>query len=75
MDAPTCKLCGTRHYRYQLHVWPRGEVVAHSGGLSAPTPNNATAPVKAGADPKPKFDRNAYQREYMRRKRAAKAKP
>jgi hypothetical protein len=32
--------------------------------------HNVAAPVKAGADP-PKFDRTAYQREYMRRRRAA----
>lgn len=50
---------------------PREEVAPHSS-----KPNKTAALVKAGADPlkpetdKPKFDRNAYQKAYMRQRRA-----
>jgi hypothetical protein len=51
---------------------PREEVMQHSSAAETtghPQPNNAPPPVKAGGEPT-KFDRNAYQREYMRSRRA-----
>jgi len=60
MEAPKCKICGEKHYGLCKGVVHR---------LS-------TEPVKGSdllhghTEPLVKFDRTAYQREYMRKKRA-----
>lgn len=65
MDAPKCKLCGGRHWG-GCAITER-KVIASE----APTtilmsePNDPT-----NFEPKIKFDRVAYQREYMRKRRA-----
>lgn len=72
MDAPKCKICGERHYG--LCVDPRGRGEPNLKRAldfllrDKPKPEVAASPGK--------FDREAYQRnymrEYMRKKRAAK---
>jgi hypothetical protein len=78
MEAQLCKLCGERHSRYDPHVWPE---ITTFWGVSIITSDevlpavSVTEPIhvfETGYTPKAKakFDRNAYQREYMRRRRA-----
>lgn len=62
MESPKCKLCGERHYG-MCAVPARQE-----------SPSVEPLPVEQGAAPPPQskgFDRTAYQREYMRKRRAA----
>ena len=65
MEAPKCRSCGKRHWgnceqvldsRVRF-VEPLEEACPHCG-------KKASEPVAGG------FDKKAYQREYMRRKRA-----
>lgn len=61
-----CELCGTRHESYQGHVFASNAVVASNEFAS----NTMVARVGV----KQRWSRaayNAYQREYMRKKRAA----
>lgn len=80
MEAQLCKLCGKRHHRYDPHIWPeittfRGVSIVTSDEVLPAVAADVTEPIhvfETGYAPKPpaKFDRNAYQREYMRRRRA-----
>lgn len=80
MEAQLCKLCGERHRRLDPHVWSeiptfRGVPIITSDEVLPAVTVDVTERIyvfKTGYAPKPKakFDRNAYQREYMRRRRA-----
>ena len=61
MDKPYCKICKGKHWGSEDHVWPeepRDE-----------EPVRVTPPTSESPMVKPKFDRIAYQREYMRKRR------
>jgi hypothetical protein len=74
---PRCPICLARHYRYEPHEWsddlrPRRGAVS-AGKAEEPSgdlPREGRAD-DGGLSDKAKFDRAAYQREYMRRRRAA----
>jgi len=55
MDAPKCKICQLHHYG-----------LCDFTPATKAEPSSVTIPVQ----PTAKFDKTAYQREYMRRKRA-----
>jgi hypothetical protein len=64
MDKPLCKLCNRKHYSHEGHKLPD-------------TPRAHESMVKDEVKPqaiKSSFDRVAYQREYMRKRRADKIK-
>ena len=54
---PRCEICGNRHHPRQAHRWEGGV----SEAVEVPVVKVAEAVVG-----KPKFDRVAYQRKYMR---------
>ena len=63
MDAPKCRLCGERHYgRCQKFAEPveKPRKAVPIVEITARSEGNGAA----------KFDRNAYQRELMRKRRA-----
>ncbi len=62
MDKPKCKVCGKSHWSHEDHVWSK-EVVPR-------LPEKFEGIEITDVDDKPKFDRVAYQREYMRKRRA-----
>jgi len=64
MEAPKCRVCHERHWSRVCPV-----VVAHVP-VASPVRTPKTEPAKII-----KFDRIAYQREYMRRWRASRRKP
>ena len=61
MEAPKCRSCGKRHWGVcevaEVSIPSLGSKCPHCGKFS-------NEPVSGG------FDKKAYQREYMRRKRA-----
>lgn len=69
MEAPKCKICGERHYgacqrfarelRSSEAQWPK-DILEKAASVPPTTINRL-----------PKFDRNAYQRDLMRKRRAA----
>ena len=61
MDKPVCKICGKKHWSHEDHVFP-DEVVK----VSSPDKIESKPEKKKG------FDRVAYQREYMRKRRERK---
>lgn len=63
MKATLCKVCGHRHYGtcFSTTLVEMVTDVAEAGA-------ELTAALEG--KPKIKFDRNAYQREYMRKRRA-----
>lgn len=67
-----CPLCNVRHYASEEHVWKESKDGAvQVVGTARPI---ADAPVQSAVEipaPAPQFDRKAYQREYMRKWRAA----
>jgi hypothetical protein len=72
MKAPICRLCGVSHWLGEGHRWPASAPAELVAAVCALCPGEAvdSSEVKKG-----KFDRVAYQREYMRdymRKRRAK---
>lgn len=82
MDAPKCRICGERHWG----LCPKNSDGGVEGHASTPPriadiggmkPRDGRivkrASIKAGLS-EAKFDRVAYQREYMRKRRAAKTK-
>jgi hypothetical protein len=82
MDAPKCRLCGNRHWggcrivviRQAPSELPLVSVESGEGWrvetrrLTIPAPEKPEPKKRA---PRGTFDRAAYQREYMRRRRAA----
>ena len=52
-----CEICGEVHHQRQAHRFTE-------------RPPAVSPPIPGGVAARPKFDRNAYQREYMRRRRA-----
>ena len=56
MDKPICRLCGKRHLVSEFHVYEEDESDEGERIVKAPVG-------------KVKFDRVAYQREYMRKRR------
>ena len=76
MKAPKCKLCGAAHGLGEPHQW--GEEDEVLPGLAERVAaqlikvvEKSAEPARAAARKAEKFDRNAYQREYMRKRRAA----
>jgi hypothetical protein len=75
MEAPFCKVCQHKH-RGVAHIWddepepeaPRPKLVMPTRPTVAPRPE---MPLAASRPSRGTFDRNAYQRDYMRRRRAA----
>jgi hypothetical protein len=66
MEAQKCKICGARHHQYEPHQFP-DEITS-----SPETPSKPDRMAREVVDlrSRAKFDRNAYQREYMRKRRA-----
>ncbi len=61
MEAPKCKICGERHYS-----------LCRVATLNTGQANREAILNSLRIEPpKPTFDRTAYQREYMRKRRAA----
>ena len=88
MERPLCPLCGTKHYAREAHVFPKNVVSESNGmgrasfpirspGRSGVEPKEVGPRVEPATphhkDSLPKFDRTAYQRDYMRFWRAKKA--
>lgn len=85
MEAPKCRLCDERHWglcpatksvsRPVVDRTPRDGVgLIPSGkpeGLVGPASERDGATANTKPTHKPKFDRNAYQRDLMRKRRAA----
>lgn len=80
MDPPKCKLCTGKHWPREPHKWGYDESsmdadprpLAAAMKLVERVAKNPAAPVPK--DGHAKFDKVAYQREYMRqRRRRAKA--
>ena len=69
MEYPLCRICGEKH-RGVEHVWPKVTPVLPERGSA----RVGVAPVGVSdiETDKPRFDRTAYQREYMRKWRKAK---
>lgn len=81
MEAPKCKICGARHYGLctpTINSGDRPITIVHAKGSSRLEPGEElTWDALGNPAVKPKFDRNAYHRAYMRdymRKRRAAAK-
>lgn len=81
MEAPKCKLCGGRHYGLCKAVTKPERIIKTPSGRAASGPVTASEEITPEADAvravtnamegvRLKFDRNAYQRDYMRKKRA-----
>jgi hypothetical protein len=83
MEAQLCKICGVRHHRYEPHQFPDEPAISPEAAIAMPgragpaicpepPPGSArSAPADTATDaPRAKFDRNAYQRAYMRKRRA-----
>jgi hypothetical protein len=70
MEAPKCRICGQRHWGIvcALEKSSRGEPEAANLRATKSQANAVVAP--SPREPNPKFDRVAYQREYMRKRRA-----
>ena len=77
MDKPLCPLCKHKHYSHEDHIFPdtgKREGAATTKKV-APIPQTKSTPGATSG--KSKFDRAAYQKEYMRdymRERRAKEK-
>lgn len=80
MEAPKCKLCGERHYGLCQHAKPRPAAAAMAPKRAKKTAMGTANTLASEADQqlaarpeavKPKFDRNAYQRDLMRKRRKA----
>jgi len=75
MDKPICRLCNKKHYSHEPHQFDMengASIVVKSSKdkfVGAKKSFQAEVPKQ---DKKPKFDRVAYQREYMRKRRAKK---
>jgi hypothetical protein len=81
MEAPKCRLCGKRHWRDCAVMVPVLELktiipkpIVKPVSLTQDLQVSLTKPkpVNPTEISKPKFDRNAYQRELMRKRRAKK---
>lgn len=75
MIKPMCKLCGVRHYGLCAPPVPIPAPIKPV--LSAPPVDpalSAPPPVRKTRAPNGTFDRTAYQRELMRKRRAAQKK-
>ena len=85
VKAPTCKVCGKPHWSTEPHAWdvekvpiPQKVVVATGGTVKWSEPQSignfnpilTVEEAKERFPPAPKFDKRAYQREYMRKRRA-----
>ena len=69
MDAPLCKICGARHWGAG-HVGmskPQAKVIAGKAIERTKASGRANRPAKDAP-----FDKKAYQRELMRKRRAEK---
>jgi hypothetical protein len=74
MDAPKCRACGKREWN---HVCLADAEPAPNRKKTPAKPPDSPAPQVPDHEPPPKtpaanatFDRTAYQREYMRKRRA-----
>jgi hypothetical protein len=80
---PKCETCGDRHELYQAHIWPKTVVVNAVNEVVNTTPvvvnaddvvvnkTSSKRSAKRSLDRHKKTpERAAYQREYMRKKRA-----
>lgn len=69
MDAQKCKVCGERHMMSEPHRFApnRQLTVEELGGPFVEIVRETAKLVTL----RPKFDRNAYQRDLMRKRRAA----
>ncbi len=71
VTAPMCKVCGSRHFGGE-HSWSSPAKKPTVELSYTPIPQRIVDELKKPSEDKPKFDRNAYQREYMRKRRAQK---
>ena len=69
MDKPKCRLCGHKHWGDE-HVWPDDKMPIFPRDRKVPDKKVETSDIPEAKHPKKKFDRVAYQREYMRKRRA-----
>jgi hypothetical protein len=72
MEAPKCRLCGERHWASCAVTTPAPKLKAMmSKPIAKPVSLTASPrPVSPTVAHKPKFDRNAYQRDLTRERRA-----
>jgi hypothetical protein len=81
MDKPKCKLCGAKHWANEPHQIDDRAILEKAGIVRLdPYTSPPAGPVRAGppAQIVEKFDRAAYQRQYMvewRKRRKAKKEP
>jgi len=71
MDKPNCKICGKKHWSHEDHVWPKDDQKVEWEKSEIPIPPGGV--IQKHPNPEKKFDRVAYQREYMRKRRAKKS--
>ena len=69
MDKPKCRLCGHKHWGDE-HVWPEDEDKAKERKEMTDRIVKEAEVQRKEENEKKKFDRVAYQREYMRKRRA-----
>ena len=75
MDAPKCRTCGERHRLGPCAHGPQFMTKSRGGGESGPAPKGGQTPsgpreLKRKRAPKGSFDRQVYQRDLMRKRRA-----
>ena len=76
---PMCKICGHAHWGVEHVGLSKGEALAEAqqtitrGSSSGRTAGFGPADEGSNPSPRAKFDRNAYQRDLMRKRRATKA--
>ena len=71
MEAPKCKICGQRHYG--LCPQAKGgeaNIPGHDSRASEDDANKTQPRAAKKRAVRGSFDRKAYQREYMRKRRA-----
>ena len=74
MDKPVCKLCNKKHYSHEGHIFPeqfrKGTSDDVKNSLESGVIGKTRDSVRFVESEKKTFDRVAYQREYMRKRRA-----
>lgn len=73
MEAPKCKICGERHWGHECGaIAPKtAKIIPKTKPLlTIKRENPIITGLKEVIEYTKKFDRNAYQRDYMRKRRA-----
>ena len=84
MDKQKCRVCGEKHWNHEPHVFPKEDLVSKDSysnlkdasvgeTVSYISVEGVNKKIEPPADKRKtgaKFDKVAYQREYMRKRRA-----